>query len=54
MFLVGQVSGLVEKFNIRTFSDTINAINVKFCMMLLNIELYLFITLLVGAGIACW
>ena len=42
MFLVGQVSGLVENFNIGIFSDTINGINVKLCMMVLNIELHLF------------
>ena len=29
MFFVGQVSGLVESFNIRIYSDTINVINVK-------------------------
>ena len=45
MFLVSQVSGLVEKFNIGIFSDTINVINVKLCMMVLHIELYLFSTL---------
>ena len=43
MLLVGQVSGLVRNFNTGIFSDTINEINVKFCMMALNIELYLFI-----------
>ena len=37
MFLVGQVSGL------GIFLDTINEINVKLCMMVLFIELYLFI-----------
>ena len=41
MFLVGQVSGLVENFNIGIFSDTMNVIHVKLCI----IELYLFITL---------
>ena len=33
MFLVSLVSGLVENFNIGIFSDTINVINVKLCMM---------------------
>ena len=45
MFLAGQVSGLVENLNIWIFSDTINVINVKLCMMVLHIDLYLFITL---------
>ena len=45
MLLVGQVSGLVENFNIGIFSDTINMINVKLCFMVLLIELYLFIPL---------
>ena len=45
MFLVGQVSGLVENFNIGIFSDTRNLINVNVCMMVLLIELYLFIPL---------
>ena len=45
MFLVSQVSGLVENFNMRVFSDTMNVINVKLCMMVLHTELYLFITL---------
>ena len=35
MFLVGQVSGLVENFNIGIFSDTINVINVQLCIMVL-------------------
>ena len=43
MFLVGQVSGLVENFNFRIYSDTMNVINVKLCTMVLLIELYLFI-----------
>ena len=43
IFLVGQVSGLVENFSIGIFSDTIYVINVKVCMMVLLIELYLFI-----------
>ena len=46
MFLVSQqVSELVKHFNIWIFSDTINLINVKLCMMVLHIERYLFITL---------
>ena len=47
MVLVSQVSWLVENFNIGIFSDTINVINVKLCMMVLHIELNLFIILLV-------
>ena len=43
MFLVGQVSGLVENFNIGIFSDTMNVTNVKLYMVVLHIELYLFI-----------
>ena len=39
MFLVGQVSGLVENFNIGIFSDTINVINVKLRMMILRFDL---------------
>ena len=42
MFLVGQVLGLVENFNIGICSDTINVVNVKLCMMVLLIEHYLF------------
>ena len=36
---------LVENFNIGIYSDTINVINVKLCMMVLLIEFYLFISL---------
>ena len=43
MFLVGQVSGLVENLNIRIFLHAINVINLKLCVMVLLIELYLFI-----------
>ena len=43
MFLVAQVSGLVENFNIGGFLDIINMIYVKLCMMALLIELYLVI-----------
>ena len=42
MFLVSQVSGLVENLNIGIYSDTIN---VNLCMMILLIELYQFIPL---------
>ena len=45
MFWVCQVSGLVENFNIGVFSDNINVVNVKLCMMILHTELYLLITL---------
>ena len=34
-----------KNFNIVIFSDTINVINVKFCMMVLHTDLYLFILL---------
>ena len=44
MFFMGQVPGLVKNFNIEIYSDTINVINVKFCMMVLLIALYLFIS----------
>ena len=40
--MVSQVSGLVEN---GVFTDTINAINVKLCMLVLLTELYLFIPL---------
>ena len=46
MFSIGQLSGLVENFEIGIFSDSINAINVKLCMVVLLIELYLFVPLL--------
>ena len=39
------MSGLVENLNIGIYSDTINVINVKLCMMVLLIEFYLFIPL---------
>ena len=45
MFLVGQVSGLVENFNNGIYSDTMNVISVKLCRMVLLFELYLFIPL---------
>ena len=40
MFKVCQMSGFVENFNMGIFSDTVNVINVKLCMMVLHIELY--------------
>ena len=45
MFLVGQVSGLVENVNTGIFSDTVNVIYAKLYMLLLLIELCLFIPL---------
>ena len=45
MFFVGQVSWLVENFNFGIYSDIINVINVKLCMMVLPIKLNLFIPL---------
>ena len=44
-FLVGQVPVRVKNLKTRIFSDTINVINVKLCMMVLLIKLYLFISL---------
>ena len=41
--LVGEVFWLVKNFHIRSFSETKNIMNVKLCMMVLHIELYLFI-----------
>ena len=38
MFLFSQVSGLVENFNTKVFSDAINVINVQLCMVVLLIE----------------
>ena len=43
MFFVGPVPRLFENVNIGIYSDTINVINVKLCMMVLLIEHYLFI-----------
>ena len=40
-----QVSWLIKNFNIGIFSDTRNVINVKLCMMVLHIELYMCSTL---------
>ena len=45
MFLFGLVSGLVKNENIGIYSETINVINVKLCMVVLLIELCLFIPL---------
>ena len=45
MFLVSEVSGLVKYFNTGIFSDTVNVIDIKLCMMVLLIELYLFVLL---------
>ena len=39
------MSGFVENFNIGIYPDTAIEINVKLCMMVLIIELYLFIPL---------
>ena len=45
-FWAGQVTVLHDKnFNVAIFSDTINVINVKLCMMVLLIKLYQFIVL---------
>ena len=45
MFSVGQVSGLVKIFIIGIYSDTMTVVNIKLCMMVLLIKLYLFIPL---------
>ena len=45
MFFVSQLSGLVENFNIGMYSDTINVMNVKLCIMVLLTELYPFMAL---------
>ena len=42
MFLVDQVSRLVENINTGIFVNTITVTNVKLCMMVLYIELYVF------------
>ena len=44
-FLVDLMSWFVETFIIGIFSDTINVTNLKLCIMVLLIELYLLITL---------
>ena len=51
MVLVGQVSGLTENVNIGIVSGTINVMNVKLCMLVLLIELYLVIPLSVNLTI---
>ena len=48
---VGQLPGLEKNFNTAIFSDTIDVIDVKLCMMVLLIELYLFISLSVALTI---
>ena len=48
---VCQVSELVEIFNSRIYSDTINVITVKLCMMELLIKLYLVLPLSVTLAI---
>ena len=45
MLFVGQVSGLVENFNIGIFSDTMNVIKVNLFLMVPHLEIYLFVTL---------
>ena len=54
MFLGGQVSGLVKNFNMGIYSDTINVIDIKLCMMVVLTELYPFmplsVTLIVFQG----
>ena len=42
MFLVDQMSGFVENIGIFSLLHTINVINVKLCIMVLLIWLYLF------------
>ena len=37
-----RASGRVKNINAAIFSDTVNVINVKHCIMVLRIELYLF------------
>ena len=48
MFLVGKMFGLVKNSNIKIFADTVKVINVKLCMMVLLVELYLLIPLSVN------
>ena len=46
------MSGPVENFNIRIYpKDTVNVINVRLCVMVLLIELYLFIPLLLSVTV---
>ena len=51
VFFIHQMSWLVKNCNIGNYSDTIDVINVKLCMMVLLIELYLFISLSVALTI---
>ena len=53
VFLIGKVSGLVENFSIGIFLNTINVINVSPCMTVLNVKLYLLITLSVTLALFC-
>ena len=43
MILVGQVPGLVKNVDIGILSDTIKVLNIKLCMIVRQIELYLFL-----------
>ena len=43
MFLVGKVPRLVKNSNIGIFADTMNVVDVRLCMKVLYIELYLVI-----------
>ena len=43
--MAGQVSICGKNFDIAIFSNTINIINVKLCMMVVLIKLYLFMSL---------
>ena len=45
MVLVSQMSQFVKNFKMGIFSDTINIVSVRHCMMVLHIEHHLFITL---------
>ena len=44
---VSECAYVEKKINVAVFSDTINVINVKLCMMVVLIELYPFIPLTV-------
>ena len=43
-----RVSGRGKNLNVAIFSDTVNVINVKLCMMVLLTELYMFMPLSVA------
>ena len=45
MFSLVKCLGLLKMYYIGIYSDSINVINVKLCMIVLLIELYLFILL---------